>query len=231
MFAASQTGFAKEDALDYLPRKSAIEYAKGMIICSQDNGPVGLFLVLSGRVAIIGGRGNGSETVLRIAGPQQLFGDVGARTGPLNRRTIALDRVTIMHWTAEELKTLTARVPRLGISLLHDLVRYSRDLQDRLTGMAQLQTPQRVACAIAHLAGRLGAEMPDGSWRMPGLTHQMLAAYIGTSREIVTCEMNRLRRQGLVRYTRNFIEVYLAAVRDLERYHWQARDTATSAMT
>jgi CRP-like cAMP-binding protein len=34
--------------------------------------------------------------------------------------------------------------------------------------------------------------MPDGAMQMPPLTHQMIAEYVGTSREIVTSEMNRL---------------------------------------
>ena len=61
--------------------------------------------------------------------------------------------------------------------------------------------------ALLALAGDLGTEMPDGTVRIPSLTHHTLAEYVGTSREVVTFQMNRLRRLGLIRYSRQFIDV------------------------
>ena len=52
------------------------------------------------------------------------------------------------------------------------------------------------------LVGRHGIGKPqtDGASRVTGLTHHVLAEYIGASREIVTGEMNRLRALGYLRY-------------------------------
>jgi CRP/FNR family transcriptional regulator, cyclic AMP receptor protein len=46
------------------------------------------------------------------------------------------------------------------------------------------------------------------------LTHETLAQYVGTSREIVTHYMNRLRRGGFVRYTRKNIVLYRDALKE-----------------
>jgi hypothetical protein len=59
--------------------------------------------------------------------------------------------------------------------------------------------------------------MPDGSTRVGSLTHQIIAEYVGTSREIVTFQLNRLRRVGLLRYTRKHIDVYVPAIQDVLR--------------
>ena len=59
--------------------------------------------------------------------------------------------------------------------------------------------------------------MPDGSTRIGSLTHHTIAEYIGTSREIVTFQMNRVRRLGLLRYSRKSIDVYTQAMKDALR--------------
>jgi CRP-like cAMP-binding protein len=56
--------------------------------------------------------------------------------------------------------------------------------------------------------------LPDGAVRIPSLTHHTLAEYVGTSREVVTFQMNRLRRLGLIRYSRQFIDVYPERLRE-----------------
>jgi CRP-like cAMP-binding protein len=87
-------------------------------------------------------------------------------------------------------------------------------LQDRIESMAVHKTPERVMLALLRLATDLGAPMPDGSLRVASLTHHTIAEFVGTSREIVTFELNRLRRLGLVRYSRKHIDVYAQALRE-----------------
>jgi CRP-like cAMP-binding protein len=74
--------------------------------------------------------------------------------------------------------------------------------------MAVCKTPERVALALVQLSEQLGTKEDDGSMRMAGLTHHTLAEYVGTSREIVTYQLNRLRRLGLLKYSRKHIDVY-----------------------
>ena len=71
--------------------------------------------------------------------------------------------------------------------------------------------------ALLEFADTLGTEMQDGAERLPALTHQTIAEYVGTSREIVSMEMNRLRRMGMVRYSRKFVDVYAGALREWMR--------------
>ena len=47
------------------------------------------------------------------------------------------------------------------------------------------------------------------------LGHELLAQYIGTSRELVTQYMNQFRRQGFLRYSRKGIVVYPAGVNEI----------------
>jgi len=48
--------------------------------------------------------------------------------------------------------------------------------------------------------------------RMAPFTHELLAQYVGTSREIVTYYMNQFRRRGYLRYSRKGITLYRDAL-------------------
>ena len=67
---------------------------------------------------------------------------------------------------------------------------------------------------LLQLATDLGTETEDGSTRVAHLTHETIAEFVGTSREIVSCQMNRLRRLGLIRYSRRHLDVYTQAMLD-----------------
>ena len=59
---------------------------------------------------------------------------------------------------------------------------------------------------------------------MAALTHELLAQYVGTSREIVTHYMNQFRRQGYLGYSRKGISLYRDAFKE-----WLRQDGHLSA--
>jgi CRP/FNR family transcriptional regulator, cyclic AMP receptor protein len=210
-----------EDPLTYLPRKSVQEFAKGRIIYSPEHPSDKLHLVVLGRVKVSTKSEDGIETVSRIISPEGLFGEavlVGGRSQGAPETAIALDAATLMSWTRLEIEAQIEREPRLGIALSQYLVRQCIELQERIESMAIYKTPERVMLALVQLAKSLGTPLPDGSTRLGSLTHHTMAEYVGTSREIVTFQMNRLRRLGLVRYTRRYIDIYVHALEQMLRH-------------
>jgi len=67
------------------------------------------------------------------------------------------------------------------------------------------------------LSDTLGTPMADGAVRVSALTHHTIAEYVGTSREIVTFQLNRLRRLGMLRYSRKHMDIYTRAMQDALR--------------
>ena len=203
---------ALEDPLNYLPRKSIQEFPKRSVIYEPNQPCNGLYVVMLGRVKVVSAAQDGLVTVSRIVCDEGLFGEsalVGAENG---ESAVTLDDTSIMHWTRAEIEQQIEREPRLGIALSQFLVRQCIELQDRIESMAVQKTPERVMLALLQLAGTVGKPMSDGAIRIGSLTHQTLAEYVGTSREIVTFQLNRLRRVGLLRYSRQFIDIYAKAV-------------------
>jgi CRP/FNR family transcriptional regulator, cyclic AMP receptor protein len=204
-----------EDPLMYLPRKRVEEYAKGRAIYNAERPPSSLFVLILGRVKVSGAAGDGCETVGRIVRAEGIFGE-SCLIGELNRNetATALDDVALMSWTHEGIEQQVEREPRLGMALSQYLLRQCLELQDRIESMATHSTPDRVTLALLQLAADLGTAMPDGTTRVASLTHHTIAEFVGTSREMVTSQMNNLRRLGLVRYSRKHIDVNVPAMRE-----------------
>src|SRR5581483_8475416 len=142
-----------------------------------------------------------------------------------SERALALDNVTLMSWTSQEIEEQVERQPRLGIALLQMLVKRGLDYEERLQSFALDKTPERVVRSLLRFADRLGNRSEDGSIKIPPLTHQVLSEYVGTSREIVTFQMNRLRQLGCLRYSRRAINIYPDAIQEQLRNDQQREES------
>lgn len=204
-----------EDPLTYLPRKPVQDFAKDRVIYNPQQPSEHLYVVILGRVKTTSIAEDGCQTISRIVKTEGLFGEsclIGFR-GAAETAT-ALDAVSVMAWSRSEIEQHIEREPRLGIALSQYMVLQCLELQDRIESMAIHKTPERVMLALIQLAGTLGAPLADGSTRLASLTHHTIAEYVGTSREIVTFQMNRLRRLGMLRYSRKHIDVYVGAMKE-----------------
>jgi len=185
------------------------------VIYSPANPATCLYLVILGRVKVSTAERDGNETVARIVCKEGLFGEsslIGAVEG--TETAIALDNVTLMGWTRNEIEVQIERDPRLGVALSQYLVRECLELQDRMESMVVHRTPERVMLALVQLASNTGTKMPEGTTRVASLTHQTIAEYVGTSREIVTFQLNRLRKLGMIKYSRKYMDIDVPQVRD-----------------
>jgi len=204
-----------EDALIYLPRKPLTSYSRGQIIFDELHPPDGLHLVLHGRVKVTVLLDDGSETVIDIFGTDDFLGESSLLGDlPGYDRAVALDNVSLMSWTAREIEEQSVRQPRLGLAFIQMFVRRSMDYQARLQSFALDKTPERFVRCLLRFAERMGTRTQDGCVTIPPLTHQVLAKYVGTTREIITLQMNQLRHKGLLRYSRKGIQIYDEALRE-----------------
>jgi CRP/FNR family transcriptional regulator len=223
--------FSYEDPLTYLPRKPVQEFAKERTIYGPQQPTESLYVVILGRVKITNTADDGCQTISRIVRTEGLFGEsclVGAKSR--SEAATALDTVSVMAWTRNEIEQHIEREPRLGVALAQHMVRQCLELQDRIESMAVHKTPERVMLALIQLAETLGSPLADGSTRIASLTHHTIAEYVGTSREIVTFQMNRLRRMGMLRYSRRHIDIFGQALTDALRHQGVAVHRAATSM-
>jgi CRP-like cAMP-binding protein len=200
---------AKMDLTVYLPRKPLQEFFKHGVIYSPEQPSHNLYLVVAGRVKV-GNALSSGETVCSIVHKGGLFGEP-ALVNAQHRldSAVTLSPVTLMAWSRSEIEQQVDLDPRLGLVLSRHLAQNCMELAERIKTRVVHRTPERVMLAMVQFARQAGVRMADGSTRVESLTHQTLAEYVGTSREVVTFQLNRLRRLGLLRYNRKHIDITL----------------------
>ena len=208
-------GSRTEDALVYLPHKAVVDYRRGQLIYDEGQPSNGIYLVMRGRVKTSVPMDNGLQTVVELFSAEDFFGEGGLLD--LRQRgesAVALENTSLMAWTTAEIEEQVERQPRLGLALIQMLVERCLDFEERLQSFALDKTPERIMRALVRFAARFGLRAEDGSTRIPPMTHQLISEYVGTSREIVTFQMNRLRQEGFIRYSRKGIDIYAGSLTD-----------------
>jgi CRP/FNR family cyclic AMP-dependent transcriptional regulator len=202
-----------EDPLAYLPCSSVLEYGKGEIIYSHDQPHSDLYLVLTGTVKVTRVSDHGSQLLVDLYGTDDFFGEA-AFVNPLQafEQATAHQHVTLMAWKASDIEELIQKRPRLAVALLQAFGQRSISLTQRLESLSTDRIDRRLALSLIRFAERLGKPREDGSIQMDPLTHELLAQYVGTSRELITCHMTKLRKQGYLQYSRRSIVVHRDAL-------------------
>jgi len=208
-----------DDPLAYLPNKGSVEYKQGSVIFDETTVADRIYLVIKGLVGINIRSSHDTPLLLGLCPPDTFFGEAGLISlTHTQQRACALQDCVIMSWSSWEIDREVERQPRLGLAMTQVLTSMCLELQERLQGLALDKTPERVIWALIHLCKKLGVPQENGSLRITGITHETIADYIGTSREIVTCNMNLLRDQHLIDYSRRSISVHKMALEEHLRH-------------
>jgi CRP/FNR family transcriptional regulator, cyclic AMP receptor protein len=198
-----------EDPLAYLPHSSVLDYARGQTIYDQTQTSTSIYLVIQGKVKICRLAPNGNQVVLDIYLTDEFFGEA-ALLGSSQLRTemsIAIEDTKVMTWTTAQIEDIAARRPQLAVALLQLLVQRFQFFGERIESFSVDNISRRLARALLRFSERMGHVTESGPVEMSPLTHELLAQYVGTTREIVTHYMNEYRRKGYMLYSRKGILV------------------------
>lgn len=197
-----------EDPLAYLRRTPIQTFPKRHTIYDCKQPSEHLYLVVDGRVKVINTSWIGCVGTVRVVSVDGLFGESCLIDHTANTESaVTLEKVMVMRWTREDIEQQIVREPHLGLALCQVLAQKCLALQTRIENISRHKTPERVRLALLQLAADIGMPLEDGLIRVASLTHTTIAEYVGTSREVVSHEMNRLRRMGLLRYSRKYIDI------------------------
>jgi len=198
-----QTTIWDDDPLMILPRKRPQYFQKDEIIYASEDHAGSIFLVVSGTVKLSRISETGRETVLDFLGDDEFFGETAMqRRGIRGESAVALEAVTVMEWSLDDLSRIMMRSPELGGTLLRVMADKASHAHARIESMAIDQISQRLIKALIRLGEEFGDPGLGTSVHLMPITHELLAKYVGTSREIVTQHMSQLRKKSLVNYDR-----------------------------
>ena len=108
-----------QDLLFHLPPARVAEYRRRDTIYDGLRVSEHLHLVLTGRVKIFRTSGDHAHTIVRIVSADRIFGEhilVSTDEG-WSESAVAIERVQVMCWTADQIEDLIMREPELGLAL------------------------------------------------------------------------------------------------------------------
>jgi CRP/FNR family transcriptional regulator, cyclic AMP receptor protein len=166
-----------------------------MIVTADEPGPTVFFLLRGeAKVAVTGN--DGKEFLITLLEEGELFGELSVLTGEERSANVsALTDCTLASIGREDFLALLDQIPALSRSLLKILAFRLRSSSNKLGELALLDVTERVKNTLHSLA------VVEGEKRLVSRrpTHQMLAAMVGTSREMVTRALSLLEETGEIR--------------------------------
>jgi CRP-like cAMP-binding protein len=174
-------------------------YSPGEMIWLQGNQVDFAGLISSGFVKMVQPTSAGTEVVMEIFGPGQVFGLLGAMDGmgcPLS--AVAVGKVSLWKIPRSQLPPAIASSHQAKDLLLGRTLTRFRDA-NRLKGILLSGTADhRIAAVLLGLAQSFGVECGEGVTIDVPLTRQDLADMVGITQETAIRLLGRMQRQGLI---------------------------------
>lgn len=190
---------SSHDPLDYLPRVPIMTFKKGQCIYGHGTADC-LYLINGGFVKISNIGPGGREVLIDIYRAEEFFGELSFHpsTVSFSECALALSEVHVMCWPIEDIYALMLNRPQLALAFLKIQAARNMTSVARIESTATMDLKDRLAGLLLYLNGRLG-DIP--------LTHSLLSQYLGSSRELVTCQMVKFRRDKLIQYSRQGLKI------------------------
>lgn len=189
------------------PSIEMLRYGKGEMILQRHDQDGGIYLLLEGGLLANQYAKSGREVGYRRIAPGGYFGEIAAIDGlPRSANIVAVEDVRIARLPQAVVRRLFETSPNFMRALLEDMAGLTRSLTDRLFELTAVSVACRVDIELLRMATAAGG---DGTTAIinPCPTHAELAALLGSQREPVTRELNRLAGLNIVRQTGRTLHV------------------------
>lgn len=167
-------------------------------ILSQSDSDCEAFFIVSGAVKIGVYSDSGKEIIFRELYAGRMFGELSAIDNQQRSAHVtALEDTAVVVLASEHFRSVTSEYPLVAGRVMQFLCGIVRSLSIRVYEHDALPVNSRVHAELLRLAYE---NMVDGKRAeiSPTPTHVEFAAHIGTHREAVTKELNKMRKMGLV---------------------------------
>ena len=188
------------DRRDLAQRCVCAHYQAGQQIVSCHDDSREVFFLISGRAQATIFSLSGKQVTLQDLGPGDMFGELSAIDGqPRSAHIVALGDSLICSMAPEDFMKAVHQYPAVADVTLKRLTGMVRMLSERVFEISALPVRDRIHAELLRLAIQNQVGGNDNSVVIrPAPTHSDIANHIGTHREGVTRELNRLRQAGVL---------------------------------
>ncbi len=188
-----------------------IEFKRNEVISLSERGHPYIFVILEGQVKLRSLTENGKETIIDVAGQDDVFGPVerlfARPEGPLKSpdgyatEAVGLSNGAAIRFRVEEFRRMIDQRPLVSLSVSRLLGLKSTQFQLRISRLLYRSSLGKVAGLLLELGERYGEEDANGQTRITfQLTQQELASMVGVKRETVSECLALLEDNELITY-------------------------------
>ena len=200
-------GLSPQDLQRDCPTATIASFRHGSAVYHQGRRCDDLFCILDGQVKLGRVSRDGRELTTALMTAGEFFGPAlgaqGVREAP--ETAAARGPVTVWRVAAKEFHRLMLNQPALGSRMVEALARRQRQMERRLECFAFKRAEARLAETLRELSGAFEPRCEHGFGTHIRLTQQELADLVGATRPVVSTILNRLRKQGVLGYSREYL--------------------------
>jgi CRP/FNR family transcriptional regulator, cyclic AMP receptor protein len=184
-------------------------YPAGALLHSPHNQVEALFILKRGRVRIFRLSSDGRALTTAIIQPGTIFGEMVLLGQQMyDNYAEALDEALVCVMNRADVNRFLLSDARISARITEILGRRLAAMERRLSDSVFKNVPQRLAATLCTLADRAQPEPRAGAGPVQlTVTHEQIAALVGTSRETATKALGEFADQGLLKLKRGRIVV------------------------
>src|SRR3990167_9613144 len=166
---------------------------KGQHIISDGDEGDALYLMLSGKIKVVLYGEEGREIVLSIMKEGDIFGEMALFDGePRSANVEAVEDTECFIIQGSTLLEYIKVHPAVALNFLSHLSRRLREADRKIGGLALLDVCGRIAHTLLGIANAGNGIQGKGVVTIERLTHEEIAAMIGSSREVVSRALKKM---------------------------------------
>lgn len=188
-------------------------YRRGEPVFSVGDRPEFVYFLEAGHVKLVSLEENGSERILHIFRPGDVFGEILFSVERRPFDAVAVDETRVGIMSKATFLQLLHTAPRWGLNFIRLVSDRLFTTERDLAALSRTWTRPRLVHLLLKLADTLGEQDAEGTLIRVPVTHETLASMIGASRVRVTSMLNQLRREGLLSKRGRFMVVRIEALK------------------
>lgn len=178
-----------------IPQARVMRTRPGQIVIAHGTLSNDVYLVLNGTFEVLITARDGQDVVLRDLGPGAIFGDLAALDRqPRSATVTSTSDGSIATVPAADFLTAVSEIPEANRWFMNRLAEEVRRLTEKTFELSALSARSRLHCELL----RLATAAPEAGRIEPAPTREALAQRIGSQRELVSRELTRLEKAGIL---------------------------------
>ena len=181
-------------------RATIRRFSPGELLFSEGEPCSGLYVVAAGRIRIFKTSQNGREQVLAVEGPGTSIAELPVFDGgPYPASAAAIEDAQLVFVSRGDFRACCLEHPEVSLKVLQVVGMRLRRLVGIIEELSFTTLRHRLISWLLREAPLHGRTESGKIVFELGMSHQELAAHIGTVRELVSRNMARLQAQGLIK--------------------------------